>query len=389
MTGGPASHIETIPPSMMTEAALWARQYNALNLASGYPEISAPSFLKEKALESISIDLNQYSVTKGLPALRRALSLKLREKNAIEADPEREILVTCGAAEALFAAVFSLVHDDDEVILFEPAFESYIPNVLMARGKPVILRLEPPGWEIDREALRSAFSDRTRAVIVNTPHNPTGKVFSREELAFIAELCIRHDALAITDEIYEYITYDGVRHISMASLPSMAGRTVTIGGFSKTFSCTGWRLGYCVAPPSVTEAMDKVHTYLTVCAPTPFQHAAVNAFSADTSYFDTLRNFYQKQRGQLCDILQDAGFIVYRPDGSYFMMADFTPFGFSDDREFARMLARDFGVSTVPERAFCHSGGGPGTMVRFCFSRSDETLREAGKRLAALRKLLR
>jgi len=373
----------------MAEASLWARQYRTLNLASGYPGISTPPSMKKKAEISISEDLNQYSATRGLQSLREAISVKLKHKNGIEADPESGILITCGAAEALFAAVFSLVRDDDEVIVFEPAFESYVPNVLMARGRPVVVRLEPPGWEVDADALRAAFSARTRAILVNTPHNPTGKVFSREELTLISELCIAHDAYAVTDEIYEYITYDGAEHISLMSFPGMADRTVTVGGFSKTFSCTGWRLGYCAAPPALVDEMDKVHTYLTVCAPTPFQHAAADAFTVEPSYFEELRRFYGRQRERLFEILTGSGFNAFKPCGSYFMMADFTPFGFTDDHEFAHTLARDYGVSAVPERAFCHSGGCTGKMVRFCFSRSDEALAEAERRLAPLRRLLR
>ena len=385
MTIFPARRLEAIPESLISEAVSLGMSCDALNLASGSPDFSTPDVLKEKAAEYIQRDCNQYSPIAGSLKLRHALARKFGEFNHCKIDADREVTITCGTAEALFLAIFSVVDPGDEVIVFEPAFECYVPNILMASAVPRIIRLESPRWEVDIERLESLCSEKTRAIIINTPHNPTGKVFSRSELEAIAGLCIKRNLIAITDEIYEYITYDAHTHVSMASLPGMECRTITTGGLSKTFNCTGWRVGYCVAPPPLSIAIRKVHTYLTVCAPAPLQQAAFHAFLLQGDYYLELRHLYRELRDRLCDILDENGFIVYKPQGSYFLMASFTPFGYSDDREFTRFLAQDVGVSVIPEGAFCSPGSPPGKTVRFCFSRKRETLEEAGRRLKKLK----
>jgi len=370
-----------IPDSLISQAVHLALSCNAVNLASGAPEFEAPPSLKEKASIAINRNHTQYSMNAGLKALRGALARKLLDYNGISADPEREITITCGTAEALFCSLFTVVEKGDEVVIFEPAFESYVPDVLMAGGIPRVLRLRPPLWEMDPRELESLFNDRTRAIIINTPHNPTGKVFSREELGLIAGLCQKWDVLAITDEIYEYILYDDNIHVSMASLPGMAGRTITLGGYSKTFNCTGWRLGYAVAPERFMGGMQKIHTYLTVCAPAPLQEAVIGAYDFPASYFSGLREMYAGHRDLLVQGLNEAGFIPCVPGGAYFVMADFTPLGFHDDLEFYRYLARDAGVGSVPGRAFLSPASLPGTMVRFSFCKERATILEAVTRL--------
>ncbi|MDQ7827124.1 MAG: aminotransferase class I/II-fold pyridoxal phosphate-dependent enzyme [Candidatus Eremiobacteraeota bacterium] len=379
-----ASRTGTIPPSLITVANEWVRAYRAVNLASGFPEFPVEESIKEKVRELVTGDINQYSLVAGALSLRDALAEKLSAFNGIKADAGKEITITCGTAEALFIALFSLVNPGDEVIIFEPSFESYVPDVIMAGGVPRLVRLTPPSWDMDRARLKSLFNNRTKAVIVNTPHNPTGKVFTRDELLFIGELCARWGAFVITDEIYEYITYEGNRHVSMASLPGMGELTVTTGGLGKTFNCTGWRLGYAVAPESITASMRKVHTYVTVCAPSPLQEAGAHALKLPESYIENLRLLYHRHRDLLCTVLAGAGFIPFKPQGAYYVMADFTPLGFHDDMECAHYLAKEIGVGAVPERAFCAEGSPSGTTLRFCFCKKEETLMKAGERLKKL-----
>jgi aspartate/methionine/tyrosine aminotransferase len=376
-----------IPDSLISEAVTYTLACGAVNLASGAPDFPAPAALKEKASLAIAHNHNQYTMNAGMKSLRESLARKLLAFNGINADPQKEIAITCGTAEALFCTLFSLIERGDEVIIFEPAFESYLPDMLMAGGTPRIFRLRPPRWDVDLDELSLLFNDSTKAIILNTPHNPTGKVFSRSELEAVAGLCQKWDVYAITDEIYEYITYDGNEHISMASLPGMAERTITLGGYSKTFNCTGWRIGYAVAPAKLMETMQKVHTYLTVCAPTPFQKALTEAFDMGDDYFSELKALYTKQRDLLTGGLKSAGFITHIPGGAYFVMADFTPFGYKDDLEFYRYLAREAGVGSVPLRAFLSPGSPPGAMVRFSFCKERTVIEEAISRLRTLKKI--
>jgi aspartate/methionine/tyrosine aminotransferase len=379
-----AARMKDVPDSLITLAVVMAQNYGAINLASGYPDLPMPESLKVKAAEYIMGDRNQYTMNQGLKSLREALAYKLMGYNNITADPDREITITCGAAEALFVAALALVDPGDEVIIFEPAFESYVPNVLMAGGIPRIVKLRAPDWSFDGDLLEAAFNNRTRAVIINTPHNPTGKVFTRDELGHIAVLCQKWGVIAITDEIYEYMTFDDAHHVSMASLPDMVSQTITVGGFSKTFSCTGWRLGYCVAPEGLSKVMRKIHTYTTVCAPAPLQEAMAHISALGQEFFCGLRFLYQDARDLLYAGLEGAGLRPFKPRGSFFMMADFSGLGYSDDREFAFHLARDVGVAVVPESAFCMPSDEMHSTVRVCFARRTATLEEAGRRLQKL-----
>jgi aspartate/methionine/tyrosine aminotransferase len=369
-----AERMKEVPDSLITLATVLAQKYGAINLASGYPDLPTPLDLKERAGDYISRDYNQYTMNQGLKSLRETLAYKLMGFNNISADPESEITITCGAAEALFLASLAIINQGDEVIVFEPAFESYVPNILMAGGIPRIIKLSPPHWDFDGDLLAATFNNRTRAIIINTPHNPTGKVFTGDELEFIATLCRKWGAIAVTDEIYEHITFDGAPHISMASLPGMASQTITVGGFSKTFSCTGWRIGYFVAPEEISNIMRKIHTYITVCAPAPLQEAMTHIPALGNDFFHNLQILYQAARDFLHTELERAGFRPFRSRGSFFMMADFTALGYHDDREFAFYLARDVGVAVVPESAFCRPSEDIHTTVRFCFARKRETL---------------
>jgi len=377
--------MDHVPDSMLSFMASLGRGFDAINLSSGFPDFPAPSELKVAAAMAVERDMNQYSRSQGTMRLCAALAEKFKSFNGLDADPEREITVTCGAAEAIAAAVFSVVNPGDEVIIIEPVFESYAPSVIMAGGVPRFLSLAPPLWEIDFERLSMLFNGRTKLMILNTPHNPTGRIFTREELDRIRDLCLRWDAYLVCDEIYERITFDGRSHVSPASLPDMYERTVTVGGFSKTYSVTGWRLGCCCAPSSLTEKIRRVHVYLTVCAPTPLQEGALAALALPEEYYGELRNAYGRRRDILAEALAAFGLEVFVPEGSCFIMADFSSISREDDETFCVRLARDAGVTAAPGSSFFPGSGGGGTLLRFAFCRREETLHEAGRRLAAWR----
>jgi aspartate/methionine/tyrosine aminotransferase len=368
------------------------------NLAQGFPDFPSPEPVVEAAIQAIRDGHNQYPVTFGEPGLRDAISRKVAWYNGIECDPETEVTVTCGATEAMIATLKALINPGDEVIVFEPFYENYGPDAILSGAQPryVSLRLEKceeptPDWSFDPDDLVQAFNDRTKAIIVNTPNNPTGKVFSRQELGVIAALCQRWDCYAITDEVYEHILYDGVQHISLASLPGMAERTVTINSVSKSYSVTGWRVGWAIAHPSITRSIRKVHDFLTVGAPTPFQHAAVVGLELPPSYYDALADRYLRARDFLVDALRCAGFRPSVPHGAYYVLAEATHlmarWDTQDDHAFARRLLTSAGVAAVPGSSF-YSGGQPNpgrTQVRFCFCKQWGTLEAVGKSLAGLR----
>ena len=366
-----------------------AREYNSLNLAQGFPNFPAPEALKEAAVRAIREDINQYAITWGAHRLRGALARTYSERYGLDADPEREITVTCGATEAMIATLLALVNPGDEVIVFEPFYENYGPDTILADARPVYVPLEP-GQPLDLDRLAAAFSVRTRAIIVNTPSNPSGRVLARSELEAIAALCIRHDALAVTDEIYEHILFDGA-HIPIATLPGMRERTVTISGASKTFSVTGWRIGWIVAPAELTDAIRKVHDFLTVGAPAPLQEGVAAALDElPPSFYDGLTAMYRGKRDLLHSALVDAGFRCLRPEGAYYILADFTGLGPAaaggpplDDTAFAVWLSRVVGVTPVPGSSFYREGGGR-TLVRFVFCKTEEILVEAARRLRGL-----
>jgi len=354
----------------------------AVNLAQGFPDFAAPQAIKDAAVGAIQSDFNQYAITWGAPVFRDAIARKAKRLYGLSVDPETEITVCCGATEAMMASILALVNPGDEVVIFSPHYENYGPDCILTGAVPRFVPLHPPGWTFDPEELRQAFGPRTRAVIINTPHNPTGKVFSRAELTTLAQLCQEHDAVAITDEIYEHLIYHG-EHIPMASLPRMRERTVTISGLSKTYSVTGWRLAYAIAPPTLTGAIRKVHDFLTVGAPHPLQIAAAAALDWPAEYYARLLREYQERRDLLLEILDGAGFVTYPPAGAYYVMTDITTFG-REDVEFAHWLIRERGVATVPGSSFYHDPALGRTQIRFSFPKKMETLRRAAERLVDL-----
>jgi aspartate/methionine/tyrosine aminotransferase len=364
-----------------------AREHRSINLAQGFPNFPAPELLKEAAARAIHDNINQYAITWGAQRLREALARKYHAWYRLEVDPEREITVTCGATEAMISALLALVDPGDEVIVFEPFYENYGPDTILADAKPVYVPLEP-GTPLDLDRLTAAFSSRTRAIIVNSPSNPAGRVLSRTELEAISALCIRHDALAITDEIYEHIRFDG-EHIPIATLTGMRDRTITISGASKTFSVTGWRVGWILAPEPLTGAIRKVHDFLTVGAPAPLQEGVAVALEGlGQSFYDALAESYRARRDLLYHALVQSGFRCRPPEGAYYILTDFSSISTGtgaklSDTEFAIWLSREVGVTPVPGSSFFREGGG-GSLVRFVFCKTDDILLEASRRLRTL-----
>jgi len=355
-------------------------QHGGINLAQGFPDFAAPMEIKEAAVEKIRGDVNQYAITWGAPALRQAIAHKFQTFNGVAIDPEQEVTVCCGSTESMIASLMAVVNPGDEVVVFEPFYENYGPDTILCGATPRYVTLHEPDWHLEEEELRQAFNEKTKAIIINTPNNPTGKVFSREELSLIAELCRQWAAIAVTDEIYEHIVYDGAEHVSMASIPGMRDRTITINSVSKTYSLTGWRIGWAIACPEITSSIRKVHDFLTVGAPHPLQEAAAVALRLGTEYYRRLADDYQARRDYFCGILQDS-FRIYRPTGAYYVMTDVAAFGFPDDVSFARCLVEEGGVATVPGSAFYSRSELGSTQVRFCFPKKMETLERAAERL--------
>lgn len=361
-----------------------AELHAAVNLSQGAPDFPAPELLKEAACDAIRADINQYSMSFGARSLREAIARQFTARHSVPVDAERDVTVCCGSTEAMLATMLATVDPGDEVIVFEPFYENYGPGAILAGATPAYIQLEPPGWIVDRERLQRAFSNRTRAIVINTPTNPTGKVFTREELAFIATLCQQWDVIAISDEIYEHIVFDDCTHVPIASLPGMAERTVTISGLSKTYSVTGWRIGWAIAPDPLTQGIRKMHDFLTIAAPTPLQEAGARALAMPARYYSDMAAEYQRLRDWLVAILQRKGFVCYPPGGAYYVMTDVSGFGFANDVEFARYLVKEIGVATIPGSSFYIDPRDGASLVRFCFSKRDETIREAERRLDAL-----
>lgn len=358
-----------------------ASEHGAINLAQGFPNFPAPEALKEAAIAAIRADVNQYAITWGAKRLREALARKMQDCYGLTVDPETEITVTCGATEAMAAVLLALVDPGEEVIVFEPWYENYGPDAVLCSARPVTVPL-PVGQPLDLDRLARAFGPRTRAIILNTPNNPTGKVFSADELAGIAALCQRHGAYAITDEIYEHIVYEG-RHIPLATLPGMAERTVTISGASKTYAITGWRIGTILAPAELTAAIRKVHDFLTVGAPAPLQEAV--AFAMETlprAYYSDMAEAYRHRRDLLCGALTRAGFRLQPPQGAYYVLADYSALAIEPDTAFAARLVKEAGVAAVPLSSFT-TDPNPPRMVRFAFCKTDDLLKDAARRLQA------
>jgi aminotransferase len=379
-----AHRASTFTESVIREMTRICAQEGAINLAQGFPDFPMPAPMKDAACAAIHGDINQYAVTWGSPALRLAVAEKYRRWYDIEVDPDREVTVTCGATEAMAATFLALFDPGDEVIILEPFYENYGPDAILAGAKPVFVPLEAPDWRLDPERLRRAFSARTKAIVVNTPHNPTGRVLTRDEISLIAGLCHEHDAWAITDEIYEHIRYAGGHH-PIATWPGMRERTVTISGLSKTFSCTGWRLGYAIAPAAETTAIRKVHDFLTVGAPAPLQAAGAVGMAFDPDYFNHLALDYRARRDVLCGALAEAGFAFAVPEGAYYVLADYSELSDDDDTTFSRWLTRDVGVAPVPGSSFFNDKSARRPLVRFAFCKKLETLQAAAERLVGIR----
>ncbi|HEX5437925.1 MAG TPA: aminotransferase class I/II-fold pyridoxal phosphate-dependent enzyme [Gemmatimonadaceae bacterium] len=378
-----ARRTATFTESVIREMTRIANQHGAINLAQGFPDFAMPEAMKEAACAAIQGDVNQYAITWGSPTLRRAIAEKYRRWYGVEVDPEREITVTCGATEAMASTFLALVDPGDEVIILEPFYENYGPDAILADAAPVFVPLEPPNWRLDPDRLRAAFTPRTKAIIVNTPHNPTGRVLSREELSCIAELCVEHDVWAFTDEIYEHIRYVG-EHRPLMTWPGMRERTVTISGLSKTYSCTGWRLGYAIAPERASQAIRKVHDFLTVGAAAPLQAAGAVGMAFDASYYEQLARDYVERRDLLAGALAKAGFTFTVPEGAYYILADFSALSDQSDTEFAAWMTREVGVAAVPGSSFYHEPSLGRSVVRFAFCKRRETLAAAAERLAEL-----
>jgi len=376
-----AKRTESFQESVIRKMTRVCQQFNGINLAQGFPEKSPPEEVLLEALQAIRRGNNQYSITWGLPALREAVANKVSRFNGLQPDPEKEVTITCGSSEGIVASLLALVNPGERVIIFEPYYENYLPGLALCGATPLFVSLSEPGWEIGLDALRKAFSRDPKALILNTPANPSGKVFSQDELGIIARLCQEHGTYVITDEIYEHITYDGLKHVSMASLPDMWERTVTISGCSKTYSVTGWRVGYVVAPQGLMSAIRKVHDYMVVAAPTPFQVAAITAMGLPDSYYRELGKHYQKQRDYLLQTFEEISIPVLRPSGAYYMMIRIDGLGYGDDEAFAMALVEKAGLAVVPGSSFYHQPEDGRDKVRICFAKSWETLREVKERL--------
>jgi aminotransferase len=364
-----------------------ARKYGAINLAQGMPDFSAPAEVKDAACRAIQADINQYAVTWGAANLRHAVADHAAWHLGLEVDPESEITVTCGSTEAMLVALLSIINPGDEVVLSQPFYENYWPDCVLAGATPRFVPVRPPGWTFDPDELAAAFNDRTKAIILCNPNNPTGTVFCRDDLEVIAALCRKWDVVAITDEIYEHIIYDGRRHVALAGLEGMWERSVTISGMSKTYAVTGWRVGTILAPPRLTHAFRQIHDFVSIGAAAPLQDAGAVAYRLPRDYYARLAADYQARRDRLCGALLAVGFDLEPPQGAYYVMADIGAFGVTDDIAFARHLVREVGVATVPGSSFFHVKALGKSYIRFCFCKRDETLDAAIDRLRTLRVL--
>jgi len=375
--------------SVIREMTREALKHGAVNLSQGFPDFPAPADIKQAAMRAIDADVNQYAITWGARDFRDAIAKKTKWYLGLNVDPETEITVTCGSTEGMIAAMMATVDPGEEVVIFEPFYENYAPDAILSDARPRYVPLRAPDWSFDRDELSSAFNERTKAIIICNPNNPTGKVFSRDELEFIAALCCEHDALCFTDEIYEHILYPRadaeIKHISMAQLEGMRERTVIVNSMSKTYSVTGWRVGYCIAPPAVTNAIRKVHDFLTVGAAAPLQAAGAMALALPPEYYAHLQTDYAARRQMLLPILEATGFRIFPPDGAYYVMTDISGFGFANDIEFTRHLIQQIGVACVPGSSFYSDAARGSQQVRFCFCKKDETLAVAAERLHKLR----
>ena len=376
--------------SVIREMTRQAMLHGAVNLAQGFPDFPAPAEIKQAAQQAIADDVNQYAITWGSKNLRHAIARQMGVWQGISVDPEKEVTVCCGSTEAMISTLLAVSNPGDEVIIFEPFYENYGPDAVLSGARPRFVKLRPPEeaageWTLDETELRAAFRRNTKAIIVNTPNNPTGKVFTQEELNLIRDLCVEFDVLAITDEIYEHILYDGTRHISLASLDGMRERTVTINGMSKTYSVTGWRVGWAIAPPDASTSIRKVHDFLTVGAAAPLQQAGAIALELPQSYYQKLAKTYLVKRDRMLGILNDSGFRCYKPAGAYYVMTDISDFGFADDLSFSRYLVEKIGIAVVPGSSFYDDPSQGANQVRFTFCKKESTLAACAEKLSKLR----
>jgi aminotransferase len=384
--------------SVIREMTRLNQQHGGVNLSQGFPDFPAPAVVKDAACRAIQQDINQYAVTWGARGLREAIAANFSRRFGVPVVADEQVTVCCGATEAMMASMMAIIDPGDEVVIFEPFYENYGPDAILSGATPrhVMLRSGAGGaggagehgdWSFDPDELAAAFNEHTKAIIINTPNNPTGKVFTRAELETIAALCIKWDVVAISDEIYEHLVYDGRVHVPIASIPGMAERTITINGLSKTYSVTGWRVGWTISPPSLTGAIRKVHDFLTVGAAAPLQEAGVAALGLPEQYYFDLAASYRRRRDMLLEILERHQFVCHRPYGAYYIMTDIGHFGFADDVAFARFLVKEIGVAAVPGSSFYRNAAAGRTKLRFCYCKKDETLAEADARLAKLRSL--
>ena len=372
--------------SVIREMSRVAAKHKAVNLAQGFPDFPAPPEIKDAACRAIMNNHNQYAITWGTKSLRDGIVAKTLRDYGVQLDPETNLTVCCGATEGMIASLMATVNPGEEVVVFEPFYENYGPDAILCGATPRFVSLNPPEFSFDRAELAAAFNDKTRAIIINSPNNPTGRVFSRSDLEFIAELCKKHDVLAITDEIYEHILYDGAEHIPLWTLPGMAERTIAVNSVSKTYSVTGWRIGFIMASAELTASIRKVHDFLTVGASAPLQEACAEAFAFPDSYYQELSEFYRERRDYLLQALTDVGFRCVRPSGAYYIMAEIEPFGWDDDVAFAIYLASEIGVATVPGSSFYRPGHPDAKkFIRFCFCKEMSTLQAAVAKLQKLK----
>ncbi len=385
MKRSPVSHkARQFTESVIREMTRLALEHGAVNLAQGFPDFPAAEEVKEAAVAAIRADINQYAITWGARELRNAIAERFKKDTALEIDAERELTVCCGSTEAMIASLLAVVDPGEEVIIFEPFYENYGPDAILSDARPRLVPLRPPGWGFDPDELAAAFNRRTRALILNTPHNPTGKVFTRAELETIAALARHWNVTVITDEIYQHLVYDGCRHISIATLDGMRERTITINSLSKTYSVTGWRVGYAVAPPEITDAIRKVHDFLTVGAAAPLQQAGVTALRLPEDYYPQLHDKYLARRDRMMEALESADFKCFKPSGAYYIMTDIEAFGFPNDVAFTRHLIENIGIAAVPGSSFYGDRAAGSRQVRFAFCKTDATLDEAARRLQKL-----
>ena len=384
---------EQFTESVIREMTRLAMKHGAVNLSQGFPDFAAPAEIKEAARQAISDDINQYAITWGAKPLRDAIVEKFERTQGVRYDPEREITICCGSTEAMMSTMLAIINPGDEIVVFEPFYENYGPDAILSGATPRFVKLSPPDWTFDERELSAAFGPHTKAIILNTPNNPTGKVFSRAELEFIRDLCARWNAFCITDEIYEHILYDGAEHISMARIDGMRDRTIVINGMSKTYSVTGWRVGWALAPPEATQSIRKVHDFLTVGAAAPLQQAGAIALRSSQTYYDKLASDYSVRRERLLKILSASGFTVFKPRGAYYIMTDISRFpdptlpefaADTRDVRFAKYLVQEIGVAVVPGSSFYNDPSDGASQVRFTFCKKETTLAAAEERLSRL-----